>query len=744
MSYIYNQVDAHFFLPRRHHVAALARIKRMCGTSGHKHLSGLATLSDAFYNLHSFTWNVDMDLEGNIIDLDLQYGSHWRHEAAAQIFVAIAPFVAKGSYIRIRGEEGEEWRWEFDGQRLHTITDDGKERANTLYSSEDYRLEPPADYSFLDIDESAVRGWLRARAVEILSTLGDAAPLSLLIDLLNESGSVGMQARLALKPLARQVPIAIIEQILNSADWNAWNVAMDMLQKRGDEESLNMLVDRMRQGRDEWLLRSYDFHQNDAMPVEKLLPLLEDDNGYVRSMTLQLLGQRTPLTSLLGALQDKHNEGQAVNPLRIALQILLRYKEPLPVDPFIALLDHRDSYVRHLAASILKNQGQRVPIKILVRALESTDDSFLLGLLIEALDAFGEQAPIAQIVEMLLNQNVYFTTVGTRDEQTYGPEHVSLPGIAPYLPIARLRQLARDGDEHTRWRVLHLCGRLGSYAPVDLLVEIALRTEDRSDSRYAAIEALSILGEHAPLDVMLRLVDDPAPRFRFIAMQGLRNMGAHVPITAWARLAQHFDRAIRREAIAALKGNDDPAAIAALLSALSDSCAENREAAISALAEVVEHIPVENVIAMLYADSAWQRAAALKVAAMMGERVPLEELEDAYTYLSGKVAALEQTDDTPIDLLLEIESDWLAPLRFTIMRRQGEQAPIEPLLAALGDWRITTYRQALETLPVHPEAQRIIAAEAETLLRSGVAGRYLSSFAQSYRYANRKIDAARE
>jgi HEAT repeat protein len=730
MTYTYQQVDARFFLPRRHHAAALSEIKRLCGLSDSERTPGLTTLSEAFHNLRAFTWSVDMDLAGNITGLDLHYGSNWRHESTTQIFAAIAPFVEAGSYIRIRGEEGEEWRWEFDGQRLHTITHDGKERENTLHAPGDYRLESPTAYSFLDINESMIQDWLRSRAVEILGTLGEAAPLPLLIGLLNEAGPVGTQARLALKPSSRQVPISVIEQVLNSADWNAWQAGMEMLQSRGDEEALNLLVDRTRQGHDGWLLH-HDFRQNDAFPEEKLIPLLEDENGYVRCMALQLPGRHTPLASLLRALQDKHDEGQAVNPPRIALQILLKYAEPLPVDPFVALLDHRDSYISHLAATILKNQGQRVPVKVLMQALESTSDAFLRGLLIEALDAFGAQAPIDQIVDILLSQHVYFTVVRTRDEP-YEHEHVNLPGISPYLPIARLRHLAQHGDGWTRWRALHLCGRMGAYAPVDLLVEMALHGENRT----AAIEALSILGEHAPLDVMLRLVDDSSYALRLTAVRGLRNMGARVPLTVWSKLAHHFDGSVRGAAIAALKGSDDPAAIAALLSALGDPCTENREAAIGALTEVVEHIPVKSVISMLCVDSAWQRAAALKIAAMLGERVPIAALKKAYVYLSGKVAALGQASDTPIDLLLEVEDEWLAPLRFTIMRRQGERAPGEPLLAALGDLRAATYRQALETLPYHPEAQRIIAAEAEALLRDGVIGRYLGSFAQSYRIAS--------
>jgi len=34
------------------------------------------------------------------------------------ILQAIAPFVEKGSYLNMKGEDGAMWRWEFDGQAL--------------------------------------------------------------------------------------------------------------------------------------------------------------------------------------------------------------------------------------------------------------------------------------------------------------------------------------------------------------------------------------------------------------------------------------------------------------------------------------------------------------------------------------------------------------------------------------------------------------------------------------------------
>lgn len=36
------------------------------------------------------------------------------------IFAAIAPFVEAGSWLAMEGEDGQSWRWTFDGERLVT------------------------------------------------------------------------------------------------------------------------------------------------------------------------------------------------------------------------------------------------------------------------------------------------------------------------------------------------------------------------------------------------------------------------------------------------------------------------------------------------------------------------------------------------------------------------------------------------------------------------------------------------
>lgn len=64
------------------------------------------------------TYNDDGDLI--IVSYDDKAG------AEEDFFSAIAPWVAKDSFIDWRGEDGAEWRWAFDGVTLSTLSCVGK------------------------------------------------------------------------------------------------------------------------------------------------------------------------------------------------------------------------------------------------------------------------------------------------------------------------------------------------------------------------------------------------------------------------------------------------------------------------------------------------------------------------------------------------------------------------------------------------------------------------------------------
>lgn len=98
MGYDYFQEETQFRLAHEQHAAALAALQQV------RPVVSLAEALDP--------WELDLNLSGDIIGLELR-GDRLR--GSREVFAALAPFVEPGSFIRLRGELGEEFRWTFDG-----------------------------------------------------------------------------------------------------------------------------------------------------------------------------------------------------------------------------------------------------------------------------------------------------------------------------------------------------------------------------------------------------------------------------------------------------------------------------------------------------------------------------------------------------------------------------------------------------------------------------------------------------
>ena len=98
MGYDYTQEETQFHLVPERYAAALAALQQV------RPVASLAEALDP--------WEFDLNLSGDIIGLEL-CGDRLR--GSRELFAMLAPFVEPNSFIRIRGEEAEEFRWTFDG-----------------------------------------------------------------------------------------------------------------------------------------------------------------------------------------------------------------------------------------------------------------------------------------------------------------------------------------------------------------------------------------------------------------------------------------------------------------------------------------------------------------------------------------------------------------------------------------------------------------------------------------------------
>jgi hypothetical protein len=72
--------------------------------------------------LTALRWRPTCDKEGNIINVEYEGGKLGEDE---EIWGVFAPFIRSGSFIEMEGEDGECWRWVFDGKECHHVPASG-------------------------------------------------------------------------------------------------------------------------------------------------------------------------------------------------------------------------------------------------------------------------------------------------------------------------------------------------------------------------------------------------------------------------------------------------------------------------------------------------------------------------------------------------------------------------------------------------------------------------------------------
>jgi hypothetical protein len=142
MGYCMEMRTANFTIKAENRSAALKAIKAMAdrpedmgggtyygGTRQVAHYSWMNGVD--FHSFHTFPdamdawrWPVQEDATnddetfGDIIGIEFTGEKMGDDE---KLFAAIAPFVEKGSYIEMQGEEGDIWRWVFDGEGVKEV-----------------------------------------------------------------------------------------------------------------------------------------------------------------------------------------------------------------------------------------------------------------------------------------------------------------------------------------------------------------------------------------------------------------------------------------------------------------------------------------------------------------------------------------------------------------------------------------------------------------------------------------------
>lgn len=110
MSYSMSQMDSCFHMKNENLIKAK---KALLSTGNFK---GFRTFFDIMLETG---WTFELDEDENVISI--QDDSGYLRSDQNKLFDLIAPFVEKGSYIQMFGEDGSIWRWVFDGTECNEI-----------------------------------------------------------------------------------------------------------------------------------------------------------------------------------------------------------------------------------------------------------------------------------------------------------------------------------------------------------------------------------------------------------------------------------------------------------------------------------------------------------------------------------------------------------------------------------------------------------------------------------------------
>ena len=130
MGYCMDLVGGSFHMKKENFNNALNAIKELVENGQQYSWVNSDTISkanDLFEAVREWGWSVHTDVNGDIDDIDFDAEKMGDDEI---LFNAIALFVKDDSYINMRGEDGEGWKWYFKDGECHTF--DGETKYKTL------------------------------------------------------------------------------------------------------------------------------------------------------------------------------------------------------------------------------------------------------------------------------------------------------------------------------------------------------------------------------------------------------------------------------------------------------------------------------------------------------------------------------------------------------------------------------------------------------------------------------------
>jgi HEAT repeat protein len=267
-----------------------------------------------------------------------------------------------------------------------------------------------------------------------------------------------------------------------------------------------------------------------------------------------------------------------------------------PMDVLLAAIHDTDTEVRHYAWDALASCAPRVPLELLRERLYDPDRD-IRDTVASALPAYGElydEYLAADYIRLVLEE-------ADASSRKFSFSHTAMAQAYARMPVDTViaAVLTKRRWYYLRYPAGEGLGLMGERAPVDMLVSLTSHEDD--EVRAAAIKGLAQLGGRAPIQVIVDLLE-AAPQRRFntqvaqAAAEALGALSQYAPVEPLVKALDHVDPAVGDAAARALGAFGSRMPIEALLEALSHSYGAVGHAVAQTLGKLGEQIPCDELV----------------------------------------------------------------------------------------------------------------------------------------------------
>lgn len=407
----------------------------------------------------------------------------------------------------------------------------------------------------------------------------------------------------------------------------------------------------------------------------EVLLLSEHSNPAVVADAAQILGRRkaTAAAPRLAALVQHADDNVAV----AAIEALGNIGGTAAVEALVRVVESKQFFRTFPAIQVLARTGDPRAVAPLAALL--SDDIYRLEV-VRALGRTGSAHAIGPIVSLLKNPSdaivrlvaVALADLHERAEWSGTAQHVVATlrtALAPWLP--RLTGALRGGDPQERQAIAILLGRAGD---ASVLPAITAMLDDGA-TVDAATDALQHL-ERSSDDALIAALDTDDPGKRAAILPLVRSPGAAPSVRS---LLSDEDSEVRARACEALARISDIASVPAMFELLGDSSPRVTHAAVSAILTMGSDETERLALAAVHSPRASVRRHAIRILGAFGYASAFEPLREAIGDSDRRIAELAiaglgAIDDARVDaLLVEVAASRDDALRAAAMRAAAQR-----------------------------------------------------------------------